>query len=320
MDYYYQVKASGPAGSMRKLEEESQLSFGCDGVEEFSLDEAEVDAILGDRAYSGGDIPLSVIDEVDACKTEGGDLTFNFYFYHDNARERAQSFVSYLESLSSINFSLSEEEWQDWNKEWRKHYKTLVISPNLRIIPEWERKEDDGEGSVYIYPGMGFGTGGHETTFLCLSALEKLINVDYPIESCLDFGCGSGILGVATIERTDAVVDFCDIDKSALQNTLQNLELNFGEEQLQGHSLVIRDRFVLQRTYDLVFANILQHILIEELETIGGAVRNGGYLILSGLLNNQVEKVITAYKKTGLKLEEILTRGEWSAVLMRRRS
>lgn len=319
MDLYFQVRASGPAKQMRQLEAESQYHFGCDGVEEFSMDESQVDLLLGSRAYSGGDIPLSVIDEVDATNSEMTELTFSFYFYQQGAKERALNFVEHLKSIPAIEFSLEQEEWQDWNQEWRKHYKPLIISPNLKIIPEWLKSDEDGEGSVYIYPGMGFGTGSHETTFLCLCGLEKLINVDYPINSCFDFGCGSGILGVATIERTGAIVDFCDIDRDALKNTLQNLELNFAQDQLQGHSLVLRDRFKLEREYDLVFANILQHILLEEIEIISTAVRQGGYLILSGLLNPQVEEVITSYKKVGLKLEEILSRGDWSAILMRKR-
>lgn len=320
MERYFQVKATGPAAVLRSVERQSQTHFGCDGVEEFSMNEAQVDELLGERAYSGGDIPFSVIEEVDHKNSNQTAVCFAFYFYADGAKERAANFVEQLKSYPEVHYQVEDKEWQDWNAEWRKHYKPLTISPNLTIIPEWLKKEDDGAGSVYIYPGMGFGTGGHETTFLCLCALEKLINIDYPIQSCLDFGCGSGILGVATIERTGAYVDFCDIDRLALDNTLQNLQLNFNEDKLQGHALISRERFQLKKTYDLVFANILQHILIEEIAVITAAVRNGGYLVLSGILNHQTDDVITAYKKHGLKLEEILSRGDWSAVLMRRRN
>ncbi len=319
MERYFQVTVTGPAHEMRIVEQLSQTQYGCDGVEEFSMNEAQVDGLLGERAFSGGDIPQSLIDEVDHSNSAQDLLSFIFYFYQAEAEKRLENFSTFLAEYPQIKYSVEEKAWQDWNSEWRKHYRPLVVSPNLTIIPEWLRKDDDGPGSVYIYPGMGFGTGSHETTFLCLCALEKLINIKFPITQCLDFGCGSGILGVSAIERAGAFVDFCDIDRQALDNTLQNLQLNFQADRLQGHALVSRDRFKLEKTYDLVFANILQHILIQEIDTISTAVRQGGYLVLSGVLNHQVADVITAYKKSGLRLEEILSRGEWSAILMRRR-
>ena len=93
-----------------------------------------------------------------------------------------------------MSIVLEEKESQDWNESWREHYSSIQITEEFSICPSWE--EPKSEKYIKIYPGLGFGTGEHETTELCLAASWSL-GVD-SFESCLDFGCGSGILGITT--------------------------------------------------------------------------------------------------------------------------
>jgi len=159
---------------------------------------------------------------------------------------------------------------------------------------------------------MGFGTGDHATTFLCLRHMEDLIQAGSTFKSCLDFGCGSGILGIAAIKRSGAEVDFCDIDKNALNNCLQNLLLNFKERDLSGSGLISRDKFEKEKKYELVFANILEGILIQEKDIILGSLAQTGSLIISGILNNQVDSIINTYSE--LNVIKIYNKGEWSSI------
>ncbi|MCK5882236.1 MAG: 50S ribosomal protein L11 methyltransferase [Bacteriovoracaceae bacterium] len=318
MNKYYRIVVTGKTQELTPLMTEAITNFGCQGVEEFAFEEERVDEILGERAYSGGDIPLSVINEVEDAASAEAEVSFNFFFYDDGCEERATLFYGHLESLPNVCGKLLEESWKDWNSEWRKHFTPLQISEKLHIIPEWMKGEADEDCSLYIYPGMGFGTGSHETTFICLSILEKLIQLDCKVDRVLDFGCGSGILGAASIMRKDSIVDFCDVDRDALDNTLQNLQLNFEESKLNGHRLVLRERFTIEDEYDLVFANILEHVLIQEKQIIIGGLKVGGHLVLSGILNEQVNDVIRCYTAAGLSVEEILSKGDWSGILLRR--
>ncbi len=292
--------------------------FSCDGIEEFSLEESRVDQILGERAYSGGDVPESLIDEVQAATTGADEIIYKYFFYQDDHAQNAHDFEAFLKSnfpeLPVLSF---QKEIEDWNAEWRKFYTPIIVSDRLEIIPEWlkEARAHSSAEKVYIYPGMGFGTGTHETTFLCLCLYDQIQSQFNASSSCLDFGCGSGILAIAAMKTRQMKTVFCDIDKSALDNCVQNLVLNFDGQNLEGTSLVIRDRLAALK-YDLVFANILEHVLILEKEVILNSLNENGFLIVSGLLNHQVENILQEYKE--LQKISVISKNDWSAILFKK--
>lgn len=292
--------------------------FGCDGVEEFSLEEARVDEILGERAYSGGDIPESLIDEVQAATIDQDSFTYKYFFYQNDFENNSSEFVFFLkENYPELPLYTAQKNFEDWNAEWKKFYTPIIVSERLEIIPEWlkESREHSPAEKVYIYPGMGFGTGTHETTYLCLCLFDQITDQLTTGSSCLDFGCGSGILGVTALKIKKMPTLFCDIDKSALDNCMQNLVLNFEGQNLEGSKLVIRDRYVKSK-YNLVFANILEHVLILEKETVLGSLQDNGFLIVSGLLNHQVDTIVAEYNS--LKKISVVTKNDWSAILFQR--
>lgn len=292
--------------------------FGCDGIEEFALEEARVDEILGERAYSGGDIPESLIDEVQAATIDQDSFTYKYFFYQNNFEENSSDFVFFIkENYPELPLFTAQKKFEDWNAEWKKFYTPIIVSDRLEIIPEWliESRAHSIAQKVYIYPGMGFGTGTHETTYLCLSLFDKITDQLKTGASCLDFGCGSGILGITALKTKKMPTLFCDIDKSALDNCVQNLVLNFVGENLEGSKLVIRERYTPAK-YDLVFANILEHVLILEKEVIIASLEKNGFLIVSGLLNHQVETIIAEYGT--LEKIEVVSKNDWSAILFKR--
>jgi ribosomal protein L11 methyltransferase len=293
-------------------------SFHVDGIEEFSLDEATVDEILGERAYSGGDIPTEVIHEVERETKATKDLNYKYYFFNGDLK-RAEDFHSYLtENHPDFEKTIEQNEFSDWNEEWKKHYAPIEVADGLRVVPEWYKEDGykDNKDDIYINPGMGFGTGEHETTFLCLKLFEGIKENLTEKGLCLDFGCGSGILGIGAVKKKDMQVDFVDIDPAALDNCLVNLKLNFHENDLNGHVLTIRERYEQGEKFELVFANILEHVLILEKPVILDALKEGSYLILSGILNHQVENILEQY--SSLNHVETVSKGDWSAILLRK--
>lgn len=291
------------------LESTATEDFNALGIEEFSLTEAEVDEILGERAYSGGDIPETVIDEVEETVL-GRAGSFRFFFDHE---ENAHNFKNYAQKNALAEVQLEVHESQDWNAEWKKHYAPIQVNEKFEIIPSWMTEyESKTPNQIYIYPGMGFGTGSHETTFLCLKLLTE--ELEFPLKSVLDFGSGSGILGLSTFKFfPDAQVDFYDIDPEANKNCYQNAELN-KLENLAFRLLLpeVRDR--LKPQYDLVFANILESILMLEKDYLVNVTREAGALILSGLLRHQVPGIIQAYTDKGMVLKRQLEKGDWAAL------
>lgn len=310
--YYYYVEVSIPFKLGETIDNVARAEFLSTGIEEFSMDEPEVDELLGERSYSGGDVPESVLNEVDEKKSS--EEQKKYYF---SSEEFANNFISYLDQNFQIKGRVIREEVKDWNEEWRKSYAKIIVNDEFQIIPEWEKNiDDDLDNSIYIYPGQGFGTGGHETTFLCLSLYLELAQNALNLTDCLDFGCGSGILGLSCLKRfPTASVDLYDIDKEALKNTQQNIDLNEidnGKLKL----LLPDDRDQINRKYDLVFANILQNVLLHEKKYLTHSLKKDGVLILSGLLNGQEEEVISQYKgeNKALSFIKTLKKGDWVAV------
>lgn len=282
------------------------------GIEEFALNEAEVDAILGERSYSGGDLPLEVLDEVESTVL-GRPINYRFFF---SSAKNAEAFRDSVKITALCESQIEECAGEDWNAEWKKHYAPIKVNEKLEIIPSWQLDyKSQSTEQIFIYPGMGFGTGSHETTFLCLKLFTEDVVNKNAVKTVLDFGSGSGILGLATFKfYPDAQVDFYDIDPEANKNCYQNAELN----QLTGKAfrlLLPEVREKLQPDYDLVFANILESILLLEKEYLISAVKPSGFLILSGLLRHQVENILSAYSCSELKLVRRLDKGDWSALL-----
>lgn len=296
------------------IDSRAHLDYSCEGIEEFSLEESRVDEILGDRAYSGGDVPETLLEEVEASTFSLESFFVKYYFLNISD---AQEFVAYVkDNFLNISSHLETRPVEDWNKEWKKYYAPIKISDTFEVIPEWlyDEQQDESKHQIIIYPGMGFGTGTHETTYLCLKLFEKYKN-DVSGSSCLDFGCGSGILGIGAILLNKMKVDFVDIDRSALDNSLQNLNINFDINDLEGSALVLRERFQ-PKTYDLVFANILENVLEIEYPLLISATKPNGYLVISGLLNHQVDNIVKKYQ--GFTKLEVISKGDWSAVMLKK--
>lgn len=289
--------------------EESHAS----GIEEFSLDEPEVDALLGERSYSGGDLPMEVLEEVEAAVLK---RPVSYRFFFDNKKD-AQNFLNEVKNVTLCESQVEEHKSADWNAEWKKHYSPIEVNSRLTIVPAWQTDyKSKSEKQLLINPGMGFGTGSHETTYLCLKLFTEKV-VSHKIESVLDFGSGSGILGLATfLFYPEARVDFYDIDVEANKNCYQNAEIN----ALTKHAfrlLLPEVRSSLQPSYQLVFANILENILQLEHSYLTQITAPSGHLILSGLLKHQTAGIIKLYSQK-LTLVQEVNKGDWSALLFRK--
>jgi ribosomal protein L11 methyltransferase len=282
--------------------------YQCSGVLDYSIDESRVDEILGERAYSGGDVPEELIDEV----TEVASSNTKTYFFED----KPEKFVNFINQLDGLEYEVKEQQEQDWNVKWREGFEPIEVSESLIVVPSWIKRRFQHKTQVRIYPGMGFGTGTHETTFLCLELLTELVNRGANLKTCFDFGCGSGILGIAhKLTTTDKVlIDFLDIDEEALTNTRQNLEINnIDEEGIQ--LLNSNQRNKLQESYRLIFANILQDVLHTERGFLVSQLEQNGFLIISGLLKEQLEETVSFYERVGIQCLSQRTKGDWAAAL-----
>lgn len=240
------------------------------------------------------------------------------FFPIDKADELYKCLLKDLQGLKEnggeyINFGTLEVikrivDGDDWIEVWRKHYRPIPFG-KITVCPEWIKYEGDGE-VVYIDSNMAFGTGEHETTAMCVKLIEKYIK---PSDTVIDVGTGSGILGLAAAKLGAKSVIMTDIDPVAVEAANRNAKLNKVDGVCKATLTNLLDGIV--GAGDIVVANITAEVLAFLVKDIRSYVKEGGVVILSGILNDRLEKVIKAYEKTGLKTKETLTDGEWSAVV-----
>ncbi|MCB1898769.1 50S ribosomal protein L11 methyltransferase [Cognatazoarcus halotolerans] len=183
-------------------------------------------------------------------------------------------------------YTVSEIAEQNWVQLTQSQFDPIRVTGRLWIVPSWHDAPDPHAINIVLDPGMAFGTGSHPTTRLCLEWLCEAVTPDC---SVLDYGCGSGILGIAAARLGAGRVVGTDIDEKALEAAADNASRNQVGMQLQ-HSTA-----TLDTQYDLVVANILTNPLCVLAPAITARIAPGGRLALSGVLVTQAEQVIAAY-------------------------
>jgi ribosomal protein L11 methyltransferase len=200
---------------------------------------------------------------------------------------------------------------QVWERVWLTDWKPMRFGRRLWVSPTTAAPPDDPDAVVvWLDPGLAFGTGTHPTTALCLEALAEL---DLRQKSVVDYGCGSGILGIAALKLGAARVTAVDLDPQALLASRDNAERNG-----VAHNLVTQDPGRPVAMADCVVANILAAPLLELRPVLTQACRAGGVLLLSGILTNQAEEVIAGYRPW-FDIVDVVRREDWCRIHAARR-
>jgi len=179
---------------------------------------------------------------------------------------------------------------QDWQKICNDNFKPQCFADNLWIYPSWHELPDKDKPHVLLDPGLAFGTGSHPTTALCLDWLARHIEHG---DQVIDYGCGSGILAIAALKLGAKQVWAVDNDPQALEATLENGLRN--ECSMAALEIALPEQLPAI-TCDILIANILANPLIALAPTFSTLVKRGGHIVLSGILPEQANAVIDAYK------------------------
>ncbi len=241
------------------------------------------------------------------------------YFKDQGSAKLASIWLSEEYRLKAVPLIASEEE-KDWNATWKTAFTGIVVDENLKVLPPWNeewiqaKEKQDTLGIIAINPGAGFGTGTHETTQLCLKVLSGL--GDLTGKTVLDFGSGSGILGIAAAMR-GAKVYCVEVDRMAIENAQENAALNSVEDRVV-FSEFIPDE-LKNGQVDILLANILRPILVRFCQEIKSCLKPDAELVLSGLIEPDLEQVITTYQEGGSPFQiNRYEKNEWRALWLRR--
>ena len=288
------------------------------------LAEAVAD-VLARFAYSGVMMEQGVkyTDEEDAG-TPAGPITVRAYLEMDeqieDKRQKLEESLYYLGMIQPLPAPTYKQiADQNWMEAWKQHYKPILIGDRLVILPAWMESPDPGRVAVKIDPGMAFGTGTHPTTQLCLELMEKEY-ANQPPSCVIDVGCGSGILSIAAIKLGTPTVLGVDIDAGSVKNSRENADANkVGDEFILGVGSVDEIRigkFAFAKA-PLVVANILAPVIVRLFDGgLAELIEDQGTIILSGILEDQAERVIEAGQARGLIMLERRQMGDWVALKM----
>ena len=272
--------------------------------------------LLSESLLCFGACSVTVDDIADAANLD--EISITTIYAHG---ENVGSSVSNAASSAGLDYSPAYEtsvgKQCDWVTLVQETYESTKVIDGLWIIPKWKTPPDPQATNIIINPGLAFGTGEHPTTKLCLLFLKEAIKGG---ERVLDYGTGTGVLGIAALKIGAALSTGIDIDPQAVSSARENMLLNGmdsgrmlvhlvptgaepscfsssidkSEEEKPGSNLELKSS---KGTYDIVAANILLNPLLELVEDIVGFAKTGGTVAVSGILCEQVPKIEKAYSR-----------------------
>ena len=216
------------------------------------------------------------------------------------------------EDLGSWEFTLEEKQNEDWSKKWKEQWDVTHVSDKIAVVPDWiEYKPKDGEITIKLEPGCAFGTGTHQTTQLCMKALEKYMKRG---DKVADIGMGSGILSILAKKLGASYVYGSDTDETVIEVAKENAIKNGVECKFElGSADKVNDEF------DFVVANILHFVLAEIMSDLKYIMKPAALMSLSGILYEKRQMVIDAYEKAGLELVEEIRQDQWTSFVVKRK-
>lgn len=198
---------------------------------------------------------------------------------------------------------------EDWETGWKAYYHAMNIGERLAIVPSWETY-DTARTVITLDPGMAFGTGTHETTALCLTALDALVKGG---ERVLDIGTGSGILAIAALKLGAAEADGVDIDPMCVRTAGENAALNGVQDKFRVLIGDLSDK--ASGTYDIICANIVANAIKALAPCVPALLKVDGTFLASGIIDTRRDEVIEAIEETGLTVQEVREENGWVALI-----
>lgn len=270
-------------------------------------------------------VPVSLEDDLQGlmltlCEVQGVEENSGetiFYVNGDEWDEARQTLLDeFVIDRAPIHFLGREEiEPRDWNAEWEASIQPEHVTERLVITPSWHKDQAltmRSEKLIVIDPKMSFGTGHHETTRLCLRALESL---DVRDKNVLDLGTGTGVLAIYALMLGARHALAVDTDEWSIANAIENRSLNgIGEAQLEIRAGTLASTVRHDEQFDIIVANIHRNVLLEIASQLRKHLVSGGSLILSGLLVYDAEEVRATFEEESFHFQSQTNENEWIAL------
>lgn len=199
---------------------------------------------------------------------------------------------------------------QNWNQLWESNFEPVVVEDFCAIRADFHKPFENVKHEIVINPKMAFGTGHHETTYMMMATMK---DIDFKNKIVFDYGCGTGILAVLAVMLGAKDVEAIDIEEESYFNTLENAKRN-NTPSIKTYQGTLPD--VQSKNFDIILANINRNVILESLPTLYDKLKIGGFLMVSGFLQ-QDEKLLNEHsKKANFHLVKSMNRGKWICQLL----
>ncbi len=285
------------------------VSFAAEGgiyVEDYSSLEDDVFEV----------IPWGMIDD-ELLTKDREEVLIHIYIKPESNPVEVKTFIDERLNTAGISHEtqLVLKEEDEWLNNWRQYYQPIEVGENLLIQPVFRDEVKDTERTVIkIEPGLAFGTGNHESTRLCLEAVEKYTK---PGMRVLDVGCGSGILGIASVLLGAEQAYGVDIDETAVRIANENAELNSVAGKFTAECGDLTEH--AKGKFNLVLANIVADVIINLTDNIKTYMADNATFVMSGIIDTREQDVLDALDKYGFDIIERKPENGWVCLVSKSR-
>jgi ribosomal protein L11 methyltransferase len=234
----------------------------------------------------------------------------------DEIKEAINNLILFNIDIGANKVSISEVNEEEWATAWKKYYNPVKISERFTIVPTWEEYTpvSSDELIIELDPGMAFGTGTHPTTVMCIQALERTVKQG---DNVVDVGTGSGVLSIAAAMLGAESVKALDLDEVAVNSARLNIKLNKVQHIVDVSQNNLLDG--VEQGADVVVANILAEVILRFTDDVASVVKEGGYFIASGIIQQKKQEVRDAIAASGFEIEETIQMEDWVAIVGKRK-
>jgi ribosomal protein L11 methyltransferase len=221
-----------------------------------------------------------------------------------------EAFPSYevYEVLKKYTYNIQTIETQNWNAAWEQSFQPVIVDEFCSVRAHFHPPAQNVAHEIIITPKMSFGTGHHATTYMMMQGMQQL---DFKNKKVLDFGTGTGVLAILA-EKLGAVhVTAIDNDTWSFENVQENIQLN----QCSKITALRTDRIPETDNYAIILANITKNVLLSYMGVLKSRLVNGGYLLLSGILQEDKAEMLAAAQENKMELAWEKVRNGWLSLL-----
>jgi len=243
-------------------------------------------------------------EEIDIDGFEQQEECLIMYINEGNFDEKL--FKNILE-LTNTTYLKSTIKNENWNKLWESSFEPVIIGDFVSVRADFHREIKNVEHEIVITPKMSFGTGHHATTSMMLESLQQYSPVN---KAVIDFGTGTGVLAILSEKMYAKKITAIDCDDWSIENAAENFERNHCK------LIVLKkaDRFPVNEKWDIILANINLNIIKENMEAFAAALNKDGRVMVSGILKENKEELLSCADKHGFTAESIKEKNNWLCV------